>query len=64
MDELEGQMTRKHFYVLVNFTDEVMGISHIDMPDARDQSLARRFYFSKPWFQVSHWNVQVYTRWE
>ena len=39
-------MTRKHFYVLVNFTDEVMGIGHNDMLDARDHSLARKRCFS------------------
>ena len=26
LDELEGQMARKQFYVLVNFIDEVMRI--------------------------------------
>ena len=26
LDELEGQMARKHFYVLVNLTNGVMGI--------------------------------------
>ena len=46
MDELDGQMTRKHFYVLVNLTDEVLGIGHSDMPDTRDCSPARKCYFS------------------
>ena len=40
LDELEGQMSRNHFYVFVNLTDEVMGIVHGDMPYARDCSLA------------------------
>ena len=45
MNEIEGQMARKHFYVLVNSTDEVIGIGHSDMPDARYLSLARKRYF-------------------
>ena len=39
-------MARNHFYVLLNFTDEVMEIGNSDMPDARDLSLARKRYFS------------------
>ena len=46
MDELESQMARKHFFVLVDLIDEVTGIGHSDMPDARDLSLARKRYFS------------------
>ena len=39
-------MTRKHFYALINLTNEVMGIGKIDITDARDCSLARKRHFS------------------
>ena len=45
MNELEGHTERKNFYILVNLTDEVMGIGHSDMTDVRDCSLARKRYF-------------------
>ena len=46
LDELEGHMARKNLYALVNLTDEVIGISKIDIPDARNCSLARKHQFS------------------
>ena len=39
-------MARDHFYILVNLTDEVMGIGHGDMPYERDRSLVPKRYFS------------------
>ena len=44
LDELEGQMSRKHFYLLVNFTDEVMGIGQSEIPDARYSSIVQKNY--------------------
>ena len=44
-------MTRKYFYVLVNLIDEVMGISHSDIPDARGRSLVQKRYFSNLGFK-------------
>ena len=37
-------MSIKHFYVLVNLTDEVMGIGQSEMSDARDRSILRKIY--------------------
>ena len=44
-------MARKHFYVLVNFTDEVNGIYQIEMTDARCRSIAWKFYLSNIGFK-------------
>ena len=51
LDEIEGQTARNHFYVMVNMTDEVMGIGNSDMTDARNCSLAQRFYVSELGFK-------------
>ena len=37
-------MSRKHFYVLVNLTDEVIVIGQSEMPDVMDFSIARKCY--------------------
>ena len=37
-------MSRKHFYVLVNQTDEVIGVVQSEMPDVMDFSIARKCY--------------------
>ena len=37
-------MSRKHFYVLVNLTDEVIGIGKIEIPDVMDCSIAWKCY--------------------
>ena len=39
-------MARKHFYVVVSLTDEVMGIGQSEIPDARDYSIVRKCYLS------------------
>ena len=46
-------MARKHFYVVVNLTDEVMVIGQSEMPDARDCSIVRKCYLSKLGFNFS-----------
>ena len=45
-------MSRKHFYVLVNLTDEVIGISKSEMPDVMDCSIARKCYLSEFGFKL------------
>ena len=42
--EMEDQITRKSFYVVVNLTDEVMVIGQSEMPDARYRSIVRKCY--------------------
>ena len=39
-------MEGKNLYFLVNLTDEVMGISQSEIPDARDRSIAQKRYLS------------------
>ena len=39
-------MEMKEFYVLVNLTDEVMGINQSEIPDALDHSISRKCYLS------------------
>ena len=46
-------MGGKHFYVVVNLTDEVMGIGQSEMPDARDSSIVRECYLSNLGFKFS-----------
>ena len=46
-------MGRKHFYVVVNLTDEVMGIGQSEMPDARDSSIVWKCYLSNLGFKFS-----------
>ena len=44
-------MERKHFYVLVNLTDEVVGIGQSEIPEDRDHSIVRKRYPSIPGFK-------------
>ena len=45
-------MSRKHFYVLVNQTDEVIGVVQSEMPDVMDCSIARKCYLSEFGFKL------------
>ena len=63
MDELEGQMTMKHFYVLVSLTYELLVIGGSDRPDARDRSLAQKYYFSNLGFKFSIGMFRYRTGW-
>ena len=45
-------MSRKHFYVLVNLTDEVIGIGQSEIPDVMDFSIARKCYLSDLGFKL------------
>ena len=44
MNELKGHMASKNFYVLVYFTDEVMGICQSEITDDRDRAITQKSY--------------------
>ena len=46
-------MARKHFCVLVNIIDEVMGIGQSEITDNRDFSIARKLYLSDIGFKFT-----------
>ena len=46
-------MARKHFYVVVSLTDEVMVIGQSEIPDARYFSIVQEYYLSNLGFNFS-----------
>ena len=53
LDELEGQIEKEEFYVVVNLIDEVMVIGQNEMTDARDRSIVQKRYLSNRGFNCS-----------